>query len=32
MTVRSVDGATDTVRQVFFDHRARHILAADLAA
>jgi hypothetical protein len=32
VTVRSLDGTMDTVRGIFFDHRARHILAADLTA
>jgi hypothetical protein len=32
VTVRADDQSIDTVRGVFFDHRARHVLGAEIAA
>ena len=32
ITVRTDDQGTEAVRSVFFDHRARHVLAADMTA
>ena len=31
LTVRTDDQGMDTVRGIFFDHRARHVLGAEMA-